>query len=228
MSDGEGFTWWKLIVVIIVAILACAGTVTANYFSQLWVAENAEQLRKRAALDAEKVRWREIRERAYCKLMGFKAPFVQAQKNYYEGMIQSEFHAAKLKMIVTNAFDKEQFVQENRYARSLIPKISEIHREIFEIFGNIRISFEMTEVLKTEMEAIYNFKAMNVPSFKSSPKVNKSEPKGVGNGLIVVESKLKAWKSAGLKNVDDYLQKEFTDRIERIIKELKRQIDTEG
>lgn len=150
----------------------------------------------------------ELRERSYSKLLGLEIAWNQAMQTCLEAEMLTEFYDARYLQLSHNAEDLKESMKQNDRKLALIPRVSDIQREIFETLGDIRISYKIDEKINASIEAIFKFQTLKI----NAP------------GQVKNDEDLEKWKNTVNLLIHDYLNKEIKQKIGTLIRLLEFQL----
>lgn len=155
-----------------------------------------------------------LRIRSYSRLMGIKLPIIQTNQTNLEAKMLCEFYETRFLSLSKNPEDFAEAKRQNERGLDLIPRISDLNRDLFETLGEIMIAYEMDDELSKQIDKLYHFQSANV-ELKNRDKIKS-------------EADLEKWKEEANSQIKAYLNSEFRDPIESLLKTLKRKIEKTG
>jgi hypothetical protein len=159
---------------------------------------------------AQYQRKEELRERSYSRLVGLKVPWSQAIQTHLEAKLLSDYYFARFQVLSHAPNDLSEAKRQNERALNLIPVISGLQREVFEVLADIRISYEATEDLDVALDSLYSFR-----TFELTP---------VDRSTIKSEKDLDLWKDALAKAIVSQCEAYFQGKIEGVLPHLLKQL----
>ncbi len=157
----------------------------------------------------EKKEKREIRIRAFTKLVSLKSPLTQTMQTSTEAKILCEFYEARYK-INGDISDLEEAKSQNSRIISLTPEVSKFRGELASAIAEIKIAFDLPKEKNDLLMAVYKAKAFEVPEIA---------------GKIKTVKELDAWKIKSAERLSQILQEEYSDKIEALITEIYPEFD---
>ncbi len=155
-----------------------------------------------------------LRIRSYSRLMGIKLPIIQANQTNLEAKMLCEFYETRFLSLSKNPEDLAEAKRQNERGLDLIPRISDLNRDLFETLGEVMIAYRMDNELSKQIDKLYNFQSANV-KLKNRDKIK-------------TEADLEKWKEEANSQLKPYLNREFREPMESILEILKRKIEETG
>jgi len=190
-----------IIIALITPLFTIIGIVIGNYLSHQ-SAQELYLLQRRS----------ELKERTYSRLMGLKLPLTQALRTHLEAKMLSEFYDARYIRLSHRSEDRVESKRQYQRALDLVPKIADLLREVFESLGEVRIAYDLTPEIETQVNAIYTFSAADI-----------SPP---GQDEIRSEVDLERWKNKINTQIVQYLDDQYTTKFNSLLPELLKQLKT--
>jgi hypothetical protein len=149
----------------------------------------------------------EMRNTSYAKLMGLKLAWAQAIHTNSEAQLLSEYYDARFHM-TGNHDDLDEAKRQNDRGIALIPRISDLQREVFQALGDVQLGFAPTAELEAAVDAIYRYRTINV------------KPAGLPRTV----KELDAWKEENTQRLPILLKQEYEVKFDNLLQELLRQL----
>ena len=194
MSDSN--TRYSLITQTLAGVFTLLGVVLGSYLNQ----QNSFALQQRQQRF-------EMRNTSYAKLMGLKLAWAQAINTNSEAKLLSEYYDARFHM-TGNHDDLDEAKRQNDRGIALIPRISDLQREVFQALGDVQLGFAPTAELEAAVDAIYRYRTINV------------KPPGLARTV----KELDAWKEENNQRLPVLLKQEYEDKFDNLLQELLRQL----
>jgi hypothetical protein len=161
-----------------------------------------------------KISEKQNRQKAYADLMGQKAMLRQLYVSRVESTILCDYYQALWRL---TGFPKESlFHQESinnlRKSERLAIEVAKITQKIFETIGLIRTSFPNSPKLNELTEKIYRF----------------YPPKILGDASKMDLNELKGWKNKSVKNLQDFVEREYSGPIDELLVYMANEIAKDG
>ena len=104
--------------------------------------------------------------------------------------------------------DLDEAKRQNDRGIALIPRISDLQREVFQALGDVQLGFAPTAELEAAVDAIYRYRTINV------------KPPGLARTV----KELDAWKEENNQRLPVLLKQEYEDKFDNLLQELLRQL----
>lgn len=131
-------------------------------------------------------------------------------QTHLEAKVLTEFYESRYLRLSHNAEDLQEAKRQNDRALGLIPRISDLQREVFEALGDVRIAYRVDEKIGSLIDGIYKFKG--------------AEIKGPDHSAIKTEGDLNKWKEETNRQINDYLNREFNEKFHNLLPLLLAQL----
>ena len=189
--------WQNLITILLGGLLTLIG----SYFALRWQFKRTAELQRK-----------DSKEKTYVRLQGLRIAIRQTIVSRYEALIYSDYHEYKWKNYGGNAIDLEEAKRWMQKSEKLLEEATNLIREIFECIANIHISYKTTDEISKMADRLYNYKTLGI---KSPLK---------GEVTIANIADLENWKTSSVSQLDGLVTKEYAEPIERLLKELRKQL----
>ena len=161
-----------------------------------------------------KISKKQNRQKAYADLMGQKAMLRQLYVSRVESTILGNYYQARWKL---EGYQKESlYLQESinnlRRGEMLTIEVAKTNQKIFETIGLIRTAFPNTPKLNELTEKIYRF----------------HPPKVLGDTSEMDLNELKVWKNESVKNLQDFVEREYSGPIDELLEYMADEIARDG
>jgi len=150
----------------------------------------------------------DLRNRSYSNLMGLKLAWSQAIRTNIEAKVLCEYYEARSRINV-HAPDLEEAKRQNDRGLSLLPRISDLTREVFQSLGEVRLAFRTTPEIEEAIDGVYRFQALGVQPI---------------NENIETIQQLETWKNSQIGKLNALLKDEYESKIENLLTVLQAQI----
>jgi hypothetical protein len=195
MADSKMFQ--PLTTTCIAGLLSLAGVWLGNYLSQ----QNSFVLLQRQ-------RQIEMQTTSYSKLMGLKIAWTQAIKMVVEAKVLRAYYDAEFR-ITGRRDNRDDAKRQNDREIELISRASDITRELLQSLGDVQIAFERTKELDAAVDAISQFKVLDV---------HEPPPK------IKTVADLDNWQAETYPELSLILKTAYENKMDALLSELLRQL----
>jgi hypothetical protein len=153
---------------------------------------------------------RQEMRRAYADLMGLKAVFRQLTVSHQEAVILVNYYEARWKLsgAPKDGFELQEAISNVRKAEALTLEIAKTNQKLFETIGVIRMTYRDTPELVKLTDRVYNF---------LSPRV-------LGEPSKMKPEELEDWKRSAIQNLQRFVEREYSEPIEELVKYLTPQV----
>ena len=94
--------------------------------------------------------------------MGLKLALVQAERGHLEAKLAMAYHLARYETVTHNERDLEEAKLARERVFSVVNRLADLRREMFEVLGEVMISYQATPELDAAVRRLYEFKALDV------------------------------------------------------------------
>jgi len=147
---------------------------------------------------------RELRIRAFVKIVSTKLPLIQAIQTNIEALLLTEYYEARAYMSGSQ-IDLEEAKSQNARMLSLIPEVTKQRSVFAEALAEVKISFDIDSETNQILHDVYKGQSLSIQSV-----VNKYK----------TEQELDKWKDRCLESIHNHLKENYTDKIEKIVEKL--------
>jgi hypothetical protein len=151
----------------------------------------------------------ENQRHAFARLMALKIPWTQFIRTHLEAKILSEFYERRYQLFSHDIRDLDEAKNQYDRALSLIKDVSNIQKEIFEVLGIIQANFKINPELQKSIEALYNYRALEIKSFPMN---------------FNTQAELDAYNKTVSNEIEPLIKEEYTNKIESIISLLRAKV----
>jgi len=186
-----------LITTWIAGLLSLAGVGLGNDLSQ----QNSFTL-------LQKQRQIEMQTTSYSKLMGLKIAWTQAIKMVVQAKVMGAYYDAEFR-ITGRRDNRDDAKRQNDREIELISRASDTTREPLQSLGDVQIAFARTKELDAAVDAISQFKVLDV---------NEPPPK------IKTLADLDNWQAETYQELSLILKTAYENKMDSLLSELLRQL----
>lgn len=152
---------------------------------------------------------RELKIRAFTKLVSLKLPLIQSIQTNLEAQLLSNYYEARAYMLSSDSDLQEAKAQNNRML-ALIPEVTKQRSEFGVAMAETKIAFDVPKEINQLFMDIYKAQSLHINSV-----VN----------LFTTEDELNKWKDHTYHLVSSHLKNEYSEKIEIIIEHFNPEFE---